>query len=225
MIGGLAMTDKPKRFVPPYKEVRIVRPVFVEKDPLLDNNPDLDPDFVERMLPRIGEEEVLADHHESRLAWVVRLMAPSGGKAPLVLRLAAATLGEYDDYSPSRPGFCLLIAADPRPGIVACATAALAAEGFPFATAVRLWNAEKAVAERPSADGEKPLFVAEIEVEGPLPAGVATPEEASARLLARMRPAFDLLRQDVSLALARAAAPAALPEVPASGVNEILSPR
>lgn len=171
------------------------------------DHPELDPRKAERLLDRLPKA-LIDDCMDSHLVEFYQDWEAAQGDPPLSLGVSA----EGDGF------FCSVMGEYYR-GAAGCVTAALEEEGYAF-TKFQLWPPS-----RPSPDvQEPPLFVIEAQLAGPLPEGIATPEEATQRLLARLRPAFALLKQGQFGRAQSQTGGFAVPEASAPA-PDVLSPR
>jgi hypothetical protein len=188
---------------------------------------DLDPRKAERFLARMPQT-LVDDCSDEDLADFYRDWFEAPGDPPLSLGL-----GEEGD------GLFFSIMAEYYRGGVGCVTSALEVEGFVFlrrpyearhtlgpeaTIPFQLWPAE--LPSNGEAAKEPPLFVIEARLAAPLPEGIATTEEAERRLLARLRPAFALLKQGDQLRAAQVClGGVTIPGVPGAAAHEALTPR
>jgi hypothetical protein len=175
------------------------RPLWKE---MCDDHPELDPAKTERLLARLPKA-LIDDCMETHLIDFYHDWEAAQGDPRLTLELSAED-----------EGFYLSVMGESYRGAIACVVAALEGEGYHFASitplhpmdarrSLQIWPASPP--PRPDQQ-EPPLFVVEAHLAAPLPDGIASAEEATRRLLDRLRPAFALLKRgDFPRALAGAA--------------------
>jgi len=174
------MTEKTDR---PWLKVVEHRVVKLPPDPpwkeLCAEHPELDPRKAERLLARLPKA-LTEDCTYQHLAEFYHDWEAAHGDPRLTLEVSAED-----------EGFYVSVLAESYRGAATCVVAALEAEGYHF-TKFQLWPAD----QPPRADAqEPPLFAVEAHLAAPLPEGVTTTEEATRRLLDRLRPAFVLLKR------------------------------